>query len=127
MRLVDAPVISNQEVCPGVCLLHLRAPDIAAEAVDLTRVNAALDQDDRLAGLVGGLGGEEPVFRNDDQGKRSAEAGGPERRQVDDLGMCRRSLEKSKGLSVAGGDLELVAFGDRQPFGGDRISRPGHR
>ena len=31
MKLVDAPVISNREVCPGVHLLRLRAPDIAAE------------------------------------------------------------------------------------------------
>jgi dihydroorotate dehydrogenase electron transfer subunit len=32
MKLVDAPVISNEEVCPGVHLMRLRAPDIAAEA-----------------------------------------------------------------------------------------------
>ena len=32
MRLVDAPVISNDEVCPNVFLLRLQAPDVAAEA-----------------------------------------------------------------------------------------------
>lgn len=32
MRLVDAPVISNEEICPHVLLLRLQAPDIAAEA-----------------------------------------------------------------------------------------------
>jgi len=108
----------------GLCQLRPAAEgDVAQDhqggifAIDLAGVDAALDEQDRLAGGSRRLRREGAVRGHDDQGQRSTLAGAAEVGDPNQLGRRRfESVEIDHRLVVARSGAEIGFLRDSEPF-----------